>query len=89
MLIGASSNKYAAEFVLEVFKIIRGYGGAAIAATQDLGDFFALEGGKYGKGIINNAKTKVILNLEEDEAARVQDILKLSETVKILKFIII
>lgn len=79
-LIGASSNKLAAEFVLEVFKIIRGYGGSAICATQDLNDFFSLDGGKYGKGIINNAKTKVILNLEEDEAARVQDILKLSET---------
>ncbi len=78
-LIGASSNKLAAEFVLEVFKIIRGYGGSAICATQDLNDFFSLDGGKYGKGIINNAKTKVILNLEEDEAARVQDILKLSE----------
>ena len=79
-LIGASSNKLAAEFVLEVFKIIRGYGGSAICATQDLNDFFSLDSGKYGKGIINNAKTKVILNLEEDEAARVQDILKLSET---------
>lgn len=79
-LIGANSNKLAAEFVLEIFKIIRGYGGSAICATQDLNDFFALEGGKYGKGIINNAKTKIILNLEEDEAARVQDILKLSET---------
>jgi len=79
-LIGASSNKLAAEFVLEVFKIIRGYGGSAICATQDLNDFFSLDGGKYGKGIINNAKTKVILNLEEDEATRVQDILKLSET---------
>ena len=28
----------------------------------------------------DNAKTKIILNLEEDEAARVQDVLKLSET---------
>ena len=41
-LIGASSNTMAAEFCLEIFKIIRGYGGAAIAATQDLTDFFAL-----------------------------------------------
>lgn len=79
MLIGASSNKYAAEFVLEVFKIIRGYGGAAIAATQDLNDFFALEGGKYGKGIVNNSKTKIILNLEHDEAVFVKDALKLSK----------
>ena len=31
-LIGASSNKLAAEFCLEIFKVIRGYGGAAIAA---------------------------------------------------------
>lgn len=78
-LIGASSNRFAAEFVLEIFKIIRGYGGAAIAATQDLGDFFALEDGKYGKGIINNSKTKIILNLESDEADTVRDCIKLSK----------
>ena len=78
-LVGSGSNTLAAEFCLEIFKIIRGYGGAAIAATQDLNDFFALEGGKYGKGIINNAKTKIILNLEDDEAMRVQDTLKLTD----------
>ena len=32
-LIGATSNHLAAEFVLEIFKIIRGYGGSAICAT--------------------------------------------------------
>ena len=79
-LIGASSNKLAAEFTLELFKIIRGYGGAAIAATQDINDFFALEDGKFGKGIINNCGTKVILGLEDDEANRVQEILGLSES---------
>ena len=78
-LIGANSNRLAAEFVLESFKIIRGYGGSAICATQDINDFFALEDGKYGKGIINNAKTKILLNLEEEEARRVQSILHLSE----------
>ena len=78
-LLGAGSNVMAAEFCLEIFKIIRGYGGAAIAATQDLNDFFALENGKYGKGIINVAKTKIILNLEDDEAMRVQDCLKLTD----------
>ncbi len=79
-LIGASSNRMAAEFVLEIFKVIRAYGGSAIAATQDLNDFFALEDGKYGKGIINNAKTKIILNLEQEEADRVRDTLNLTET---------
>ena len=87
-LIGASSNRLAAEFVLEIFKIIRGYGGSAVCATQDINDFFALEDGKYGKGIINNAKTKIVLNLEDEEAQRVQSILRLydSETYDITKF---
>ena len=74
-----SKDRLAAEFVLEIFKVIRGYGGSAICATQDLNDFFALDDGKYGKGIINNAKTKIILNLEDDEAQRVQSIIHLSE----------
>ena len=79
-LIGASSNKLAAEFCLEIFKVIRGYGGAAIAATQDLSDFFSLDDGKYGRAIINNSKTKIILNLEQDEAQYVKDVLKLTRT---------
>lgn len=78
-LIGSASNHLAAEFVVEIFKIIRGYGGSAICATQDLNDFFSREDGKYGKGIINNSKTKIILNLEDEEAIRVQNILHLSE----------
>ena len=79
-LIGASSNKLAAEFCLEIFKVIRGYGGAAIAATQDLSDFFRLDDGKYGRAIINNSKNKIILNLEQDEAQYVKDVLKLTRT---------
>lgn len=79
-LIGASSNKMAAEFCLEIFKVIRGYGGAAIAATQDLSDFFSLDDGKYGRAIINNSKNKIILNLEQDEAQYVREVLKLTKT---------
>ena len=78
-LIGASSNRQAAESVLELAKTVRGYGGSLICATQDLNDFFALEDGTYGKGIINNSKTKIVLNLEDEEAQRVQRILHLSE----------
>lgn len=79
-LIGAGSNKQAAEFCLEVFKVIRGFGGGAVAASQDLTDFFALEDGKYGRAIVNNSKNKIILNLEPDEAEYVRDVLKLSRT---------
>ncbi|MDD4509468.1 MAG: PrgI family protein [Oscillospiraceae bacterium] len=77
--VSGGGNRLAAEFVLEIAKIIRGYGGSAVFATQDINDFFALDDGKYGKGIINNCKTKVILNLEDEEAQRVQQILHLSE----------
>lgn len=79
-LIGASSNRMAAEFCLTIFKTIRGFGGAAISATQDLSDFFGLEDGKYGRAIINNSKNKIILNLEPDEAKTVQEVLKLTQT---------
>lgn len=79
-LIGASSNRQAAEFCLTIFKTIRGFGGAAIAATQDLSDFFSLDDGKYGRAIINNSKNKIILNLEPDEAEYVRETLKLTKT---------
>lgn len=79
-LIGTGSNRMAAEFCLEIFKVIRGFGGAAISATQDLSDFFGLEDGRYGRAIINNSKNKIILNLEPDEAEFVRDTLKLTKT---------
>ena len=79
-LIGAGSNRMAAEFCLEIFKVIRGFGGAAISATQDLSDFFGLDDGRYGRAIINNSKNKIILNLEPDEAQYVQETLKLTQT---------
>ena len=79
-LIGASSNKQAADFCLTIFKTIRGFGGAAISATQDLSDFFSLDDGKYGRAIINVSKNKIILNLEPDEAQYVKNVLKLTKS---------
>lgn len=76
---GAAGTRLAGDFVLEIFKTIRGYGGSAICASQDLNDFFNLDEGRFGKGIINNSKTKIILNLEDEEAQRVQDALHLSD----------
>ena len=83
-----SCNAKAAEYVLTIFKIIRGYGGSAICATQDLNDFLSFENGKYGKGIINNSKTKIVLKLEDKEAKSVKELLDLSEEEyqKIVKF---
>jgi conjugal transfer ATP-binding protein TraC len=87
-LIGSSGNRQTAQFILEIFKIIRGYGGSAIGATQDINDFFALEGGKYGKGIINNAKMKIVLQLEDEDAEVLRRVLKMSdeEVAKVTSF---
>lgn len=78
----------AQNFVVEVFKLIRGYGGAAIAATQDMQDFFSFDGGKFGKAVINNAKTKIMLQMEQDEAEFVAETLSLTarEIQKIIGF---
>ena len=86
-LIGASSNPMAADYVLEIFKIIRGLGGAALGSTQDLSDCFALQDGKYGKAILNACRTKIVLQLEEDEAKTVQKYLALSdeETMQVIR----
>lgn len=76
---GVTGTRLAGDFILEIFKTIRGYGGSAVCASQDLNDFFNLDEGRFGKGIINNSKTKIILNLEDDEAMRVQSSLHLSD----------
>lgn len=78
-LIGAAGNALAAAYVLEIFKVIRGYGGSAIAASQDTNDFLSLEGGKFGKGIMNASKTKIVMNMEHEDALKVQEILHLSD----------
>lgn len=57
-LIGGSANRLAANFVLEIAKIIRGYGGSAVFATQDLNDFFALDDGNTAKASSTTARPK-------------------------------
>lgn len=78
-LIGAAGNPMVAEYILEIFKVIRGYGGAAVAASQDTNDYLSMEGGRYGRGILNNSKFKVMMNMEHEDALKVQEILHLSD----------
>lgn len=77
-LIGSKAAKEAAEFVLDIFKTVRAYNTMAVAATQDLNDFFALDGGVYGKGILGNARSKIVMRLERSEAKWVSELLELS-----------
>ena len=48
------------ETIIEIIKSIRGYGGAAIFATQDLYDIMNTAGGKLGYTFVNNAKIKIL-----------------------------
>ena len=79
-LIGSSSSPQAAEYLVEMAKIGRAYNTSIIFATQDINDFFSLENGKYGKAILANSKTKIILNLEPHEAERCGEVLGLTAT---------
>lgn len=68
-LIGAGGNAKAAEFVQRMAKILRGYNAAMSVSTQDISDFFALDGGKYGSAVIANSQIKILLKMEESESS--------------------
>ena len=78
-LVGANSNPLAAGFVQEMVKTIRGLGGIAITSTQGMQDMFSLDNGKYGKGILDSSRIKLIMQMEEQEARLIQGVLNLSE----------
>lgn len=78
-LVGATANSQAAGFVLEMVKTIRGLGGIAVTSTQGMQDLFSLEGGSYGKGILDASRIKLVMQMEEQEARLIQEKLNLSE----------
>ena len=82
-LIGVTSNKDVASFIYKIFKTIRKYGGSSVAITQDVSDLFSLDGGAYGKSIINNSSNKVFFSLEEENINILSEQTNLSEKEKI------
>lgn len=82
-LIGVTSNKYVASFIYKIFKTIRKYGGSAVAITQDVSDLFSLEGGTYGKSILNNSSIKTFFSLEEENIKILCEYSNISEKEKI------
>ena len=82
-LIGVTSNKDVASFIYKIFKTIRKYGGSSVAITQDISDIFSLEGGIYGKSILNNSSIKTFFALEEENIKILSEYANLSEKEKI------
>lgn len=64
--------------VQNMVKIVRGYGGGVIIATQEMEDMAKSEGG-FGKSVLNNAYIKLILNMTEEGVEFVRNDLKLTE----------
>ena len=57
-------NDACAEQVKDIAKLIRGYGGGVVFATQELADFM---GNPYGPSILANCDTRLILKLKDTE----------------------
>jgi conjugal transfer ATP-binding protein TraC len=81
-LIGVTSNKDVASFIYKIFKTIRKYGGSSVAITQDISDLFSLEGGIYGRSILNNSSNKIFFALEEENILILNKYTNLSEKEK-------
>ena len=77
-----NKNQNTADFVFKLFKTIRKYGGGATAITQDVSDFFMLEDGKYGKGVLNNSSIKCMFQLEETDINMLEKVISISEEEK-------
>lgn len=69
------ASRQSAEFVQQVFKEIRGYGGMAVAATQDLSDVLSDE---IGSAIINNARFKLMLPMDKKETEALASVIDLT-----------
>ena len=78
-LLGANSNPLAADYTMQMVKLIRSQGGIAGVTSQGMADMMALDGGKYGKGILDSCRVKFIMQMEEQEARLVQEKLNLTE----------
>ena len=78
-LLGANSNPLAADYTMQMVKLIRSQGGIAGVTSQGMADMMALDGGKYGKGILDSCRVKFIMQMEEQEARLVQEKLALTE----------
>lgn len=69
-------NEQSAKQIFSTSKLIRGYGGGIIFATQEIKE---VTDSKYGAALINNTAIKTILGVEEDEFNRLQPVLGLTE----------
>lgn len=78
-LVGANSSPLAADYTVRMVKLIRSQGGIAGVTSQGMADMMALDGGKYGKSILDSCRIKMVMQMEEQEARLIQKVLNLTE----------
>ncbi|MBQ8043756.1 MAG: DUF87 domain-containing protein [Clostridia bacterium] len=62
--IGLGQDRYVIENIYNMFKTLRKNKAGIIIISQDICDLFSLDGGGFGKSILNNANTKVLFKME-------------------------
>lgn len=67
--LSAGASDASAKLIQEIFKVIRGYGGNVILATQEIGD---LCDSPYGRSIIECSALKILMGVEEGASRRLQ-----------------
>lgn len=73
-------NQQTMEFLRNIAKRIRKYGGYCVTITQEVDDFIST--GKYGKSIIKNAFVKTLFQLTEDDVMQLEKFMVLSDAEK-------
>lgn len=70
-------NPLTGEFVVEIFKLIRGYRGGAMCATQSVVDLFR-GGNNFGNTILSCANSKILLGMERKDLTLIAEELGLT-----------
>lgn len=65
------------DFVVEIFRMIRGFGGSAIFATQSIADLYK-NNNEFGNTILSCAHSKILLGMETSDIRLIQKELELS-----------
>ena len=62
--IGLGQDRYVIENIYNMYKTLRKKKAGIVVISQDICDLFTLDGGNFGKSILNNANIKVLFKME-------------------------
>lgn len=74
----SGQDQQVGEFVEHIFKVIRGYGGGAIFATQSVADLYK-DSNNYGNAILSCSNSKILLGMETKDINMISGELGLSQ----------